>query len=405
MSGHTARAHAKLKPSSSKRWMECPGSVKLSEGIPDTSSVFADEGTAAHELAEHCLNTGFDPDRFGGWWVDLDAASPGFMIVAKPIEKHRCFEIDDEMVRGVGIYVDWVRGIKKEYPDAEVEVEARVNVLESHGVEGTADCVAFSPSTGVLLVADLKYGRGLAVEPEDNPQALCYALGAIRRHHNRGLTKIGVTIIQPRAIHPKGPIRTWWADPVDLLDFEQDLGWAAEATRLPDPPLKAGEWCKFCKAAAICPARKNQVDEAAKNEFGELTSPDQMTGEQLAALLLEADQIAEWCKRVVDYAHHEAAHGRTPVGWKLVAKRATRKWKDPDAALANLSLVVDEALLLTEPELKTPAQVEKVMPGRNAAARAAFLEEFVKKESSGTVLAQENDPRPAVRADTSEFET
>ena len=102
---HTTRSHAKLSPSASKRWLSCPGCIPMQQGIPDTSSAFADEGSGAHELAQKCLETGHDADKYAGWFVNLDQSKP---ISPKSLG-NRSIAIDDEMVDGVQVYLDFCR--------------------------------------------------------------------------------------------------------------------------------------------------------------------------------------------------------------------------------------------------------------------------------------------------------
>lgn len=391
--------------------MRCPGSIRMSEGIPNTSSAYADEGTAAHELAQHCLETGFDADRFGGMYVRLDGKAPAEKFIVAPIGE-RCYAVDEEMVDGVQQYLDFVREIMIG-KDVETETEQWLD-LSHLGVEGldggTGDFLGYDPHNQVLDIVDLKYGRGVPVDPRENSQGLCYAVGAVNRFHNRGLKKLRISIVQPRCPHPDGPVRTWECDVVDLLDFKADLIAAAKRTTEKDAPLLAGEHCKFCPVAATCPARRDQALAIAQAEFsalGEMELPvvEQMKPEALAKVLRDVDQLEDYCRRVKEYAHHEATHGRCPPGFKLVAKRAVRRWKDEETAKDMLVDIygLDETQILTEPELKTPAQVESLMPGKNKKERGDALAELVSKESSGTVLAPESDSRPAVKADASEF--
>lgn len=411
MTAHSTRSHSKLSPSASHRWTECPGSIRMCRGLPDSSSIFADEGTAAHELAAHCFHTGFDADRFVGEYVNIDGTKPFEKFVGL-INSPRCFEVTDEMAEGVQEYLDFCREIANG-KEVESETEQWLS-LEYLGIEGldggTGDFVAYEPNGQTLNVVDFKYGRGVAVEPEQNKQGLQYALGAIRRYHNRGLKKVRITIAQPRCPHPKGSVRTWEADVVNLLDFEVDLMAAARATHEPDAPLIPGEHCRFCPAKAICPARRDQALAIAQAEFsavGEMELPlvIGMTPEELGKLLPQIGQLEDFVRGVKEFAHQEAVHGRCPIGHKLVAKRATRKWRDEGTALTELTLVYGLEDVMTEPKLKSPAQIESLMPGDNKAARAKALASLVTKESSGTVLAPETDPRPAVRADALEFAT
>jgi hypothetical protein len=408
MTSHVNRKHARFSPSGSKRAIMCPGSIRMQEGLPNTSSVFADEGTAAHELAEHCLKTGSDPDEFLGMYVNLGAAEAD-MVSDEPIGD-RSFRVDDEMVDGVQTYINTcMEVVNSASGELEFAFEQWVDLSNIAGMEGgTADFASYDPVTKRLTVIDLKYGKGTPVEVPENTQLLCYALGVVNRYHNRGIGDVELIVVQPRCPHAKGPVRRWETDAVTLLEFEHDLAAAALATEAPDAPLVAGEWCKFCKAEAFCEAKRARVLDIASAEFGpyddQPTLPvvTQMSPDELARVLRLRHEIASWMARVDEFAHAEAAHGRNPTGFKLVAKRATRKWRDEAEAAAKL-VEIDLLDIWTEPKLLSPAKIEPKMPGKNKAERAKALEALTVKESSGSVLAPEEDPRPAIKAGVEEF--
>lgn len=393
---HATRAHASLAPSASHRWINCPGSVRLCAPIPDKSSVFADEGTAAHMLAEHCLEGGIDADRLVDMFVDISGPQ---RFVDAPGEGR--FAIDDEMIEGVQLYLDYVRDLfdKLDY----YFIEERCDLTHLHpNIWGTGDAGGYQELTEHLHVVDFKYGRGVAVDPEENEQELCYGSGLVRKfmREDRIIRKVTLHIVQPRAPHAAGPIRTWTCTLTELRDFERRLKAAAEATEKPDAPFAAGEWCKFCPAAATCPTRRTASLDAAQVEFiaGSMATPTLpgMSIETLGAILSEIDQVESWCRRVREYAHEEATHGRLPKGFKLVAKRAFRKWRDEGKAAATLRTVfeLDDNDIFTR-KMISPASADKLV-GKGDAKQLAPL--YV-KESSGTVLAPLDDPREAVKAD------
>ena len=386
MTDHTARAHSTLSASSSHRWMACPGSIRMSAGLESRTNSFAAEGTAAHQLAETCLSPpGMNADDMIGRTIKVE----GFE-----------FEVDLEMVEAVDVYVAYVSDLRAKGYDVELEQRFDLSSLYP-GMFGTADCVAYDEKTKHLVVADYKHGRGVAVEPQENSQGLYYALGACHRYHNRGIDKVTVAIVQPRCPHPAGPIREWTTDAVTLLEWSADLIEAAKRTESADAPLVAGDHCKFCPAAATCPALQNVALEAAKADFtndGSLlvADPAQFDVQHLAEALSRAAIIEAWVKRVRETAHHELEAGRVIPGWKLVAKRPVRKWKDEQRAIDYLRLYgLDDKDIFAEPSFRSPAQIEKVIGKKNA----GDIADLVEKVSSGAVVAPADDPRECVRAE------
>lgn len=376
-------AHAKLGASNAERWWKCPGSVKACADIPNVDSVYAAEGTAAHELAAACLEGLKDASDCVGMTFNG-------------------FEVTDEMASAVQVYLDTVRG-DHNGEETDMGIEQRFDLSHVYpGCFGTNDALLYRESEGLLIVYDYKHGRGVPVEVEGNKQLLYYALGASTGKHNRRLDTIELVIVQPRCPHPNGSVRRWRFDAVDLLDFEAELRAAAGRTEGSDE-RHAGTWCKFCPAAPTCPALRDHALEAAKAEFAEsgeviVSPPASFSAEGLAKLLPTVDIIEDWCRRVREHAHHEAEAGRVPPGYKLVASRPSRKWKDEEAAREWLvKYGLDDADIYVEPKMKTVPQMEKVM-GKSKSDLAPLWESV----SSGTVLAPAADKRPAVKPEASE---
>jgi hypothetical protein len=376
---HTERKHAKRSPSSSKRWINCPGSIRMEENIPDVKSAYAAEGVAAHELAEICLKRGEDACEYVGKTIN------GILI-------------DGAIAEAVQIYIDWFWEKVGENETYLIEEQVHISIIED---TGTADAIIYLENDYTLVVGDLKFGRGVPIEAEDNTQGLLYALGAVKRFHNRRIDKVEVVIIQPRCPHPDGPIRTWIVKYNDLLDWAFELQSAVDATKNPEAPLVPGDHCKFCKAAPTCPALHQKALEIAMADFGPtediiLSEPETLSAQKLAKTLEHISVLELWCKRVKEYAHTQAANGRTLPGYKLVSTRANRRWKDEAETKKFLTLYgLTDQDILKAPELKSVAQLEKTIGKKNI----ADIEHLIEKVSTGVTLAKADDPRPPVTPD------
>ncbi len=398
-------AHALLSASGMHRWAACPGSVNLAvrlrhDGlVVDRTNSYAIEGSAAHELGERCLRNGVDAASFEGQWLQTETDHP--------------VQVTAEMAEHVQTYLDYVRSLASTSTpgDARYFIEQTFDLSQFYqGLFGTADCVCFDIPTLTLHVVDLKYGQGVAVEAEGNPQLRYYALGALVRLKQMNLPpphpeRIRMTIVQPRAHHPAGPVRSQELLAMELLMWSQELVEAAMATERLDAPLVAGDHCRFCPAAPHCPKLLELAQEQAQLAFKpvqvlqreDISGPvpvHDLTHEQLRRALLAAEVLEPWFKELHGYAQELLETGQPIAGWKLVAKRARRTWRgtpaETVAGLQLLGLPLDE---LYEPrELKSPAQVEKLLPSKERSS----LNGLVLKESSGLVLVNDDDPRPAV---------
>lgn len=339
-------------------------------------------------------------------------------MIGKSMPGYEKYPVDAEMAEAVQVYLD----LCAEYVGCEQEIEARFDLSalywqytgvdpESEDAEegvmfGTADFVAYNPDTRKLTVADFKYGQGVAVEPQENPQLLYYALGSTQKYHNRGLGEIELIVVQPRCPHPDGPVRRWSTTAVDLLDWSVDLVDAAKRTEDPEAPLAAGDWCKFCAALPTCPkAREKAADVAAAvfSPVGDVVlpaDPKGLSGAQIGKVLREAYFIRDWVKRVEQYAYDEAQAGRIPEGFVLQEGRAgRRKWVDEDSAAMFLESILPEDDVWVK-ALKSPAQIEPLMSGKNKKQRAAVIAKYVEQEPGKPNLVPvelaTNPVRPAV---------
>lgn len=351
-------AHSKIGASSMHRWANCPGSVRLSENMPNTSSKYAYEGTRAHELAAALLT---DPKSVDGT------------------------DYEPEMWDAVTVYVNAIRALKPTW----MRVEERFDLSSLHpGLFGTADCVMYFEEEKLLSVWDYKHGQGIAVEVEKNEQLLYYALGALMKT-KVPCSHVEMVICQPRCFHPDGPIRKWKIDVIDLLDFAADLVEAAKRTENPNAELVSGDHCRFCPAAPICPTLHATAMESARSDFTPALAYDPS---KLADALSKVSSIEAWVKAVKEFAQSEAQRGVDIPGFKLVPKRASRKWKFDEGDVES-ALLLEYGLSYTEVmnvSMKTPAQIEKLL----SKEQKKQFEDLVIKESSGSTLAPISDKRP-----------
>lgn len=237
-----AKHHAILSASSASRWMSCPGSIreigKLPESERNRTSVYADEGTAAHALAEWCLRNNTNPyhelvpTHFAGELQD--------------------WEVTDEMREAVNVYCEEVEYHVNRL-QGDIRIECPVKPLDRDDMWGTADVIIYE-LYGELVVIDFKYGKGVVVETEWNDQMMCYGLGGLREVGFDDVSTATLVVVQPRAPHEDGAVRRWTVQKEVLREFGGHLESAASATYDDDAPLNAGDHCRFCPAAPTCKA-------------------------------------------------------------------------------------------------------------------------------------------------------
>jgi hypothetical protein len=390
---HQARSHATWSASAASRRFACPGSLQAEARAPKAPTSYAAAwGTAAHEVAEWTLRA-------------ADRAADACLGTRKIIDGHE-IEVDDEVVQTAAVYVAYVRE-RAASPGARLMIEQRFDLSEfkpPYDAGGTADAVIYIPGERLLEVVDLKGGQGIVVEVAENDQLRTYALGAMTANKSWPVDRIRVTIVQPRAPHKDGRIRSWDFDVVDLLEWTTRMLAAMHRAAAPDAPRIAGDHCKFCAAAATCPALRDLSLERARVWFDDETqstavpnSPDSLMPEEIAGILDAADMIDGWLNAVRAYAHAQAENGISIPGYQLVAKRATRKWARGDEEVAGelfvrFDLTADD---LYERKLLSPAKVEKKI----GAKRKAQIEDLWSAESTGTNLVRaDKSTRPPVAA-------
>jgi len=380
--------HAALGASSSHRWINCPGSVRLYEKLEQVEgqpSEHAIEGSAAHALAERCLKMEKLPSTY------LGTAIYGDVVV------------DSDMIEAVTMYLDVCY---------EAAVSAAIWVEQQFSLDaldppapmfGTADFIAYKLNEKLLRVVDLKYGKGVFVDVVDNPQLMYYALGALllleKMMPGSEVSKVQLTIVQPRIDHVDGKVRTIEYTLEELQEFALDLLDAAERTTDPNAPLSTGSWCRWCRAAPICVAKANESLAVAQQEFGVTEqsgppAPETLSPEELQWVLERIPDLEEWARQVRAHATEVLESGGAVPGFKLVNKRAYRHWTSEDELCEWAGEIGLKPSDIQNHEFMSPAQLEKKL-GKNR-----IPDDIIEKRSSGVTLAEESDPRPAVTKGT-----
>jgi hypothetical protein len=397
--------------------MRCPGSLALEATQPDKSSSFAEEGTAAHALAEKVLrNRQSHPEHYAGCNVAMFLGS--YPLAEHPDDTSGP-QVDEEMVEAVGRYVDTVWALSQ---GNELLVEQRVDFSHIVGVEesfGTADGVIIAGNE--LQIHDLKYGKGVRVDAEQNEQLQLYALGALEQFSMLyDFETVRLFIHKPRLNH----VSEWALTVEELQAFGERAQEAAASVivmfniadcegveTLPLENFTPGEkQCRFCKAkGGLCTAEAQARLNDVKDDFVDLTQP---VGEQLAEAvkrvpLLTAEQLADiysqvgliesFCKAVCDRVNSELNAGHPVPGFKLVTgKQGNRAWCNEEAARA---LLKDQFRYKTEEvfdlKLISPTKAEKLIK-KASPRRWTKVEALITRADGKPTVAPESDPRPAL---------
>ncbi|UQP02253.1 DUF2800 domain-containing protein [Burkholderia multivorans] len=423
--------HALLSPSSAYTWIECAASTAAQIDQPDESSEYADEGTAAHELAKWCLNADEDAELHIGTVIPV-----GTVVVGRDeqsgetiAEPRRSFEVDEEMAAYVQLYLDGVRErvAALELAGAEVTllVEQRLSIEHitgEPGAKGTSDCVIIAvwpDGRAEIEVRDLKYGRGVAVQAERNYQAMIYADAAHEEHSALfDFERINIVIHQPRVNEKPSE---WATTPADLHAWIRDTAKPAaerallyvdsvELAPLSPSDFNPGEkQCKFCKAKAVCPALAAHVEQTIGADFdtladvaaqpdndGYLTGVEMLDNERLGVIYASLDLIDSWAKAVRGRIEHELLQARAVPGVKLVAgRRGARQWNEPEAAEALLKSMRLKQDQMYNFKLISPTQADKLL-SKESPRRWKKVEALIVQRDGRPSVAPDSDPRPAL---------
>lgn len=366
--------HAKLSASGAHRWLNCPPSANIESKYPNTSSVFAKEGSFAHELAELKLNLEYkyiNKREYNSKLKDLKSNE----FYSEELEEYVNGYVDN--------VIELVNESKKNCKDILVEFEQKLDFSDyvPEGF-GTGDVVIISDDT--LQIIDFKFGKGVEVSAVDNPQLRLYGLGAYLTYGCLyDIDKVKMTIIQPRLDN----ISTEVIEVKELLEFADKVKKIAELAFKGEGELKAGDHCKFCKAKAECKERaKQNLDVAKKYDFKDGFS---LTEIEIADILFQVDEIQSWIKDIKEFALNEATKGVKYPGLKLVEGRSNRQYKDKEE-VANILKANGYEDIYKPQELKGITDMTKLLGKKTF---ESLLEELIIKPQGKPTLVPMSDPR------------
>lgn len=369
------KAHAILSASSSHRWLNCPPSARLCETYEDKGSDYAAEGTDAHSLCEYKLRKA----------LGMGAVDPSEHLTWSSEEMEDC-------ANGYAAYIlELVEAAKETCADPVVLIEQRVDF--SRWVEqgfGTSDAIIISD--GTLRVIDYKHGLGVLVEADNNPQMMCYALGALELFDAiYDIDSVAMTVYQPR----RQNVSTFEMSKDDLYRWaEEVLKPTAELAFAGDGNFLCGEWCGFCKAKHECRARAEANLLLAQYDF---KLPPLLEDSEIEVILSRADQLVSWVNDIKEYALQQAISGKDWTGFKLVEGRSNRRYTD-EAAVTQA--VTNAGFDPFERKLLGITAMQKLL-GKSRFEE--LLSAYIEKPQGKPTLVPESDKRPVMNNAKTDF--
>lgn len=369
--------HALLSASGAHRWLHCTGSPLLEKEFPDSTSVYAQEGTLAHELCELKLMA------YTGEITKRKLTSMKNRLMKSELWQ-------PEMDSTSETYLDYIKDITMSYTVKPVILTEKKVDFSRYVPEGfgTADCLILAGDT--LHVVDYKHGKGVVVDADHNPQMMLYALGAMSELSLLYRFKfVHMTIVQPRVNN----ISEFTMAADELVEWgETVVKPKAEAAISGNGTFEAGDWCRFCRAKRQCKTRY-EANDSLYSELSAQHDPRLITLAELGEYLKRGKDMAAWLEDMKEYALSESLAGADVPGWKAVEGRGSRAFTDTDEAVDTLiKNGIDESVLY-ERRVLTLAQMEK------AVGKKAFGElvgDLVVKNPGKPTLVEESDKRPKI---------
>ena len=368
--------HAILSASSCKRWLNCPPSARLCASTPERASPFAKEGTDAHTLCEYKVLCALGRSNIRDPTEDLDFYNA---------------EMED-------CATEYCNYVMEQYEEAKVHCKDPQIMIEEHldfsrwvpDGFGTGDCIIVSDE--VLQIIDFKYGFGVVVDAEMNPQMMCYALGAIDLYDGiYNIHTVKMTIFQPR----RDNISTFTISKEDLLKWaEEVLAPTAALAYLGEGEFQAGDHCQFCSVKATCRKRAEQNLELARYDF---EMPPNLNHTEITAILSKADELVSWVNDVKEYALKQALDGVRYDGYKLVEGRSNRRFSDED----RVATIVKDAGFDPYEQKLLSVRAMTTLLGKTKFQE--LLDEYVTKPEGKPALVPDTDARPEFHTAKNDF--
>lgn len=367
--------HAVLSASSSHRWLNCTPSAQLEKNFENKDTTAAAEGTAAHALCEYKLRKAL-----------------GAKVGKPPVSEYDSQEMEDCTDDYATYILEQFESTRKTCPDPLLLIEQRLDFSDyvPDGF-GTGDCLILSDDT--LHIIDFKYGVGVLVEAENNPQMMLYALGALSLYGSLyNMKNVSMTIFQPR----RENISTWEIPVSELLNWaENELKPKAQLASKGEGEFCSGEWCTFCRAKVKCRARAEACLELAKYEF---QMPPLLDDSEIEEILEKIDALTAWANNIKDYAFNAALQGKQWNNFKLVEGRSNRKYTDEKAvAEAVIGYGKDP---YSEPEVLGITAMTKLLGKKQF---EELLGDLIYKPQGKPTLVPMSDKRPAINTAQADF--
>ena len=368
---HKDRNHALLSASGASRWMKCNPSARLEDMFPDCSSEYAEEGTLAHEISELKLTKYLKP-------MNLRT----FNNKMKKLKSHKLYK--PEMENYTDVYVDNIKELLMSFDKpGTAEIEKKVDFSE-YVPEGFGTCDFVTVNNGTLYIRDLKYGKGVPVSAENNPQLMLYSLGAYLEFSLfNDIENINMGIIQPRL------------DIVSIFEISADelMKWAenevkpnAEKAFNGEGDFKIGQ-CTFCRAKALCRARA-EANISLETEMK--LKGNILSNEEMGEILNRARDVVKWVKDIENYCQQAILRGEYVPGWKVVEGRSVRAFSDTEKAMEVLKEKGVAEELMYERKMLTLTQLEGVVGKKDF---NEYVGDFIIKPKGKPTLVPESDKR------------